>query len=105
MIDSKKRQMKARIAEILNDYLMDPEEAYAECTLRFLKQNGETQEKTLRWVRPDLDRQITSGVISLADLMEMTPAEVAEADSYYWNKANEVITNRNKGMSEDEGQC
>jgi hypothetical protein len=35
-------------------------------------------------------------MISAADLMEMTPAEMAEADSYYWDKANEVIANKYK---------
>jgi hypothetical protein len=33
------------VAEILEEYLTDQEEAYAECTFRFLKQNGEVQEK------------------------------------------------------------
>lgn len=87
--------LKARVSEILDDYLMDNAEAYAECNFRFLKQNGETQEKTLRWIHPDLDQQIPKDVISVADLMKMTSAELSASGSYYWNKANEVIAERN----------
>lgn len=90
-----KAMLKARVSEILDDYLMDDEEAYAECTFRFLKQNGETQEKTLRWIHPDLGQQIPKGMVSMADLMKMTSAELSASESYYWNKANEVITERN----------
>lgn len=95
MYDHQKIRLKSRLAEILDDYLMDNEEVYAECTLRFLKRNGETQEKTLRWIHPDLDRQIPKDMISVADLMKMTSAELGASESYYWNKANEVITERN----------
>lgn len=95
MCDYQKDRLKARVAEILEDYLMDPEEAYAECTLRFLKQNGEIQEKTLRWFHPDLDRQISPSMISVAELLQMGPAELGASGSYYWNRANEIITKRN----------
>ena len=95
MCDYQKNRLKARVAEILEDYLMDSEEAYAECTLRFLKRNGEIQEKTLRWIHPDLDQQISFSMVSVADLMQMGPAELFAGDSYYWNRANEIITKRN----------
>lgn len=94
-MNDQKAMLKARVSEIIADYLMDDEEAYAECTLRFLKMNGETQEKTLRWIHPDLDQQIPKGMVSMADLMKMTSAELSASESYYWNKANEVITERN----------
>ena len=95
MCDYQKSMIKARVAEILDDYLMDPEEAFAEITLKFLRSDGQKQEKCLRWTHPDMGEKMPAKVFSVADLMKLSPAEVAEADSYYWNKANEIISMRN----------
>lgn len=49
-----KRYLRNRTMEILDAYLMHPDEAYCEVTLSFRKKNGETQTKHLRWrAEPD----------------------------------------------------
>ena len=92
------RQDKAilidRVTEILEAYLMDENEAYAECTLKFLKLNGETQEKVLHWTHPDVAAQIEPKTYSLIELLTMDAAERYEADSYYWNRAIEIVSDR-----------
>ena len=89
-----KTRMKLRTIEILDAYLMDDEEAYAECTMRFLKKNGEVQEKNIRWIHPEVEAEIPAQMIDVSELMKMSPCQLVETDSYYWNKANEVITRR-----------
>ncbi len=44
-----KRYLHNRVMEILDAYLMHPDEAYCEVTLAFRKKNGETQKKHLCW--------------------------------------------------------
>ena len=42
-----------RVVQVLHDYwLTEPEEARVEVEMRFWKNNGETQEKRIVWVRP-----------------------------------------------------
>ncbi len=45
-----KLQLCDRVRELLDDYLMHPDEAFCEVTLTFRKKNGEEQKKCLRWV-------------------------------------------------------
>ncbi len=44
-----KRYLRNRIMEILDDYLMHPDETYCDVALTFRKKNGETQTKHLHW--------------------------------------------------------
>ncbi len=45
-----KLQLCDRVRELLDAYLMHPDEAFCEVTLTFRKKNGEEQKKHLRWV-------------------------------------------------------
>ena len=45
-----KLYLRDRVRELLDAYLMHPDEAFCEVTLTFRKKNGEEQKKHLRWV-------------------------------------------------------
>ncbi|HCG58792.1 MAG TPA: hypothetical protein DEV97_02145 [Lachnospiraceae bacterium] len=53
--DWKKSQQYKRIIEILEDYwTTEPNEAFVQIDMLFIKGNGETQTKSIAWANPDM---------------------------------------------------
>lgn len=72
-----------RVLEILNDYwLEEPDEFRVRIRMDFIKANGETQQKCIRWQHPDYystNEDKHPKLINAADILK------EDEDDRFWN--------------------